>query len=83
MYLWGMSMKTVTEVTIGGSSEPYLRLEEISQNLNVSADTLSTWARRFPSFPRLQLPGGALRVQASEVEAWLKNFHREGADHGK
>ena len=78
-----MSTKSVTEVIIDGSSEQYLRLEEIAQTLNVSADTLSTWARRFPSFPRLQLPGGALRVRASEVEAWLTNFRKGGEDHGK
>jgi hypothetical protein len=54
-----MSTKSVTEVIIDGSREQYFRLEEIAQTLNVSADTLSTWARRFPSFPRLQLPGGA------------------------
>jgi len=75
-----MSTKLTTEVVFDGSSEPYLRLEEIAPILNVSTDTLSTWARRFEAFPRLTLPGGGLRVRASEIEEWLRNFHQEG-DH--
>jgi hypothetical protein len=68
-------------VNFAGSDEPFVTLEEIARTLHLSADTLAIWARRYPSFPRLTLPGGGLRVRTTEVEAWLLSFRKE--HHGK
>jgi hypothetical protein len=60
-------------IKIDGSSEPYVRPEVLSEFLGVKPDTLCDWARRYPDFPHLALPG-SLRFRVSEVEAWLKTL---------
>jgi hypothetical protein len=57
-------------IIIDGSSEPYVRLEDLAKTLAVKAETISDWCRRYPNFPHIMLPG-SIRVRVSEVEAWL------------
>jgi hypothetical protein len=66
-----------TSANFAGSDEPFVTLEEIARTLHLRADTLAIWARRYPSFPRLIIPGGRLRVRTSEVEAWLLSFEKD------
>jgi hypothetical protein len=56
-----------------GSDEPYLKLSELSHILNVKPDTIIDWSRRYEDFPCLALPG-SIRIRASEVVEWLKQF---------
>ena len=60
-------------ITIDGSSEPYVRPEDLAKILNVKPDTIGDWARRYEDFPHLVLPG-SLRMRVSEVESWLKRL---------
>jgi hypothetical protein len=59
---------------IAGSSEPFLRVEELASLLSLEPDTIRDW-HRYPDFPCLHVPGG-LRVRASEVLRWLERFNR-------
>ena len=67
-----MATTPTTEVVFDGSAERYVKLEELAQTLSVKPATIADWARRYPNFPKLELPG-SIRVRASDVEAWLKN----------
>jgi hypothetical protein len=60
-------------IEIDGSSEPYVRPEDLAKVLNVKPDTICDWARRYEDFPHLTLPG-SLRFRVSEVEEWLKRL---------
>jgi hypothetical protein len=60
-------------VEIHGSAEPYLKPEELAQLLNIKAETICEWARKYPDFPALRLPG-VIRVRVSELEKWLERF---------
>jgi hypothetical protein len=62
-----------SDIKISGSSEPFVRPEELAKMLNVKPDTIGDWCRRYEDFPHLLLPG-SIRVRVSEVEAWLKNL---------
>jgi hypothetical protein len=64
-------------IIIDGSSEPYVRLEDLARVLSIKSETLSDWCRRYPNFPHLMLPG-SIRVRVSEVEAWLENLKQNG-----
>jgi hypothetical protein len=63
--------------TFAGSAEAFATAEELGQTLHLTAETIILWARKFPDFPHLVLPSGFLRFRPTEVEAWLRNFHRE------
>jgi hypothetical protein len=60
-------------VQIHGSAEPYLKPEELAQLLNIRAETICEWSRKYPNFPALRLPG-VIRVRVTELEEWLKQF---------
>jgi hypothetical protein len=64
-------------IIIDGSSEPYVRLEDLARMLNVKTETISDWSRRYPDFPHLLLPG-SVRVRVSEVTAWLEKLKKNG-----
>jgi hypothetical protein len=63
--------------TFAGSAEAYVTAEELGNVLHLSAETVIVWSRKFQDFPHLILPSGFLRFRPSEVEMWLRNFHRE------
>jgi hypothetical protein len=71
-----MDRTPATEVVFDGSSEPYVKLEELARVLNVKPDTIGDWCRRYENCPHLLLPG-SIRVRVSEVEAWLKALRVE------
>jgi hypothetical protein len=62
--------------TFAGSAEAYVTAEELGNVLHLSAETVIVWSRKFQDFPHLILPSGFLRFRPSEVEMWLRNFHR-------
>ena len=62
-----------SDIKIDGSSEPYVRPEDLAKILNVKPDTIGDWCRRYPDFPHLALPG-SLRMRVSDVEVWLKKL---------
>ena len=62
--------------TFAGSDETYVTAQELGKVLHLSAETLIIWSRKFQDFPCLILPSGLLRFRATEVEAWLRNFHK-------
>ena len=63
-----------------GSGEPYLKLGELSRILNVKPETIVDWSRRYEDFPCLALPG-SIRIRASEVVEWLKQFKKPAKDN--
>jgi hypothetical protein len=63
----------VIALKLNGSSEPFVRVENIAAMLGIKPRTILDWAHRYPSFPILQLPG-SIRVRVSEVNAWLNEF---------
>jgi hypothetical protein len=66
-------------IILDGSGEPYVRLEDLAKFLDVKADTIADWCKRYENFPHLVLPG-SIRVRVSGVEAWLKTIKlRPGA----
>jgi predicted DNA-binding transcriptional regulator AlpA len=64
-------------IIIDGSSEPYIRTEDLAKMLNVKPQTIGDWCRRYPDFPHILLPG-SIRVRVSEVEAWLEKLKQNG-----
>lgn len=67
-------IRRMDEIQIHGSSEPYVKTEELAVILRVRPDTIVDWSKRYPDFPALRLPG-VLRMRVSEVERWLKQFN--------
>jgi hypothetical protein len=67
--------------TFAGSAETYVTAEELGNVLHLSAETLIIWSRKFPDFPCLTLPSGAVRFRPSEVESWLRTFNKPTDTH--
>ena len=65
--------EVVEEIKFNGSSEPYVKLEEMAKILRIKPETIADWVRRYEDFPHLDLPGN-IRLRPSEVESWLKTF---------
>ena len=63
----------MNDIELLGSSEPFLKPEELAALLSVKPSTIADWSRRYEDFPHINLPG-SIRVRRSEVEAWLKQF---------
>ena len=57
-------------------SEPWVSLEEISQHLGVSQDTIHRWIRN-RSMPAHQI-GRLWKFKLSEVDTWVKSGHAAG-----
>jgi hypothetical protein len=72
-----MSKMEQKPIIIDGSNEPFVKLEDLARMLNVKAETISDWARRYEDFPHLLLPG-SIRVRVSEVTAWLEKLKQNG-----
>ena len=72
-----MNPKRSNIVELAGSSERFVKVEEIAEMLEVKPQTIIDWARRYDDFPAIQLPG-SLRVRPSEVTAWLKKLTEKG-----
>jgi predicted DNA-binding transcriptional regulator AlpA len=72
-----MKPKRSNIVELAGSSERFVKVEEIAAMLEVKPQTIIDWARRYDDFPAIQLPG-SLRVRPSEVAAWLKKLTEKG-----
>lgn len=68
-------LRCMNEIQIHGSSEAYIKTEELAGMLRVRPDTIVDWSKRYPYFPALRLPG-VLRMRVSEVETWLEQFNR-------
>jgi hypothetical protein len=68
-----------TPIEIDGSSEPYVKLEALAQMLNVRADSIAEWPKKYPDFPYLRLPG-VIRVRVSEVRKWLEQFQSKKSE---
>ncbi len=61
-------------------SEPWVSLEEISQHLGVSQDTVHRWIRN-RKMPAHQI-GRLWKFKVSEVDEWVRQG-RAGEDSGK
>jgi transposase len=60
-------------IEFDGSTEKFVRVEEIARILGVKPRTIIDWARRYEDFPMIQLPG-SIRVRPSELTAWLQKL---------
>jgi Mn-dependent DtxR family transcriptional regulator len=76
-----MKPKDRNIIELAGSSERFVRVEEIARMLEVKPQTVIDWARRYDDFPMVQLPG-SLRVRPSEVAAWLSKLTEKGRAAG-
>jgi Mn-dependent DtxR family transcriptional regulator len=72
-----MKPKRSNIVELAGSTEQFVKVEDIARMLEVKPQTIIDWARRYGDFPAIQLPG-SLRVRPSEVASWLKKLTEEG-----
>jgi hypothetical protein len=62
---------SMEKIQLFGSSEPYVKPAELAQLLDVRAETILDWARHYPDFPCIHLPG-TIRIRVSEVMDWLR-----------
>jgi hypothetical protein len=70
-------------IEFGGSSERFVKVEQIASFLSVKPQTILDWAKRYDDFPMVQLPG-SIRVRPSEVTAWLEKLTERGrANQGR
>ena len=51
-----------------------LTARAVAEMLGVSTETVLRWTRR-GDLPAIRLPGGAIRYQAQELDAWLAARH--------
>jgi hypothetical protein len=72
-----MKAKRSNIVELAGSTEKFVKVEEIAAMLEVKSQTIIDWARRYDDFPAIQLPG-SLRVRPSEVARWLQRLTEKG-----
>jgi excisionase family DNA binding protein len=52
-------------------SDRLLTAREVAEWLGVAPETVLRWTRR-GDLPAFKLPGGAVRYQRADVDAWLK-----------
>jgi helix-turn-helix protein len=72
-----MKPKDRNIIQLAGSTEPFVKVEQVAKLLNVKPQTIIDWARRYDDFPMVQLPG-SLRVRLSEVAVWLEKLTEKG-----
>jgi predicted DNA-binding transcriptional regulator AlpA len=62
-------MRTV----VFSEEEPLVSKHEILKVLGVSSETLNVWARTYPDFPVVRLPG-VNRYRKSDVAHWIESL---------
>jgi hypothetical protein len=55
------------------NTELLVSAAEVAKILEVNAKTVTEWARNYPDFPAVRLPG-VVRMRLSEVAEWLQQF---------
>jgi excisionase family DNA binding protein len=58
--------------------ERLLTVRVVADRLDVSTETVLRWCRR-GQMPSIRLPGGAIRIQPADLEAWLLDRYRTAA----
>jgi hypothetical protein len=53
--------------------EPLVSPADVAKILGVEAKTVAEWARKYPDFPAVRLPG-VVRMRLSEVATWMEQF---------
>jgi hypothetical protein len=56
-------LRYMNEIQIHGSSEAFVKSEELASMLRVRPDTIVDWSKRYPDFPALRL-GTTWRLSA-------------------
>jgi excisionase family DNA binding protein len=59
---------------VTGDPDELLTLDEVATELKISREALYRWRRRGTGPPSIRLPGGAVRIRRSALQAWLRTL---------
>ena len=60
-----------------GDPDDLLTIDEVIATLRVSRAAFYRWRRRGTGPAVVRLPGGAVRIQRSALQQWLRSLHDE------
>ncbi|HUZ26561.1 MAG TPA: helix-turn-helix domain-containing protein [Streptosporangiaceae bacterium] len=63
-----------------GDPDDLLTIDEVIATLRVSRAAFYRWRRRGTGPASVRLPGGAVRVQRSALQQWLRSLHDNQED---
>jgi excisionase family DNA binding protein len=59
---------------VPGDPDELLTLTQVAAELKTSREALYRWRRRGTGPPSIRLPGGAVRIRRSALQAWLRTL---------
>ena len=63
-----------------GDPDDLLTIEEVIATLRVSRAAFYRWRRQGTGPPAVRLPGGAVRIQRSALQQWLRDLHDDNQE---
>ena len=64
-----------------GDPDDLLTIDEVITTLRVSRAAFYRWRRRGTGPATVRLPGGAVRVQRSALQQWLRGLHDNNQEY--